>query len=271
MAQHSSTHTLRGVRVSDALHVAGRLRGRALVFNKATAFVHDSIGAASQCAQQLLEEAGYEVTVSDDSALLEAGSPLTFALIVLVHNSGKIFNPQTEVISAHVAEGKPVIGVHSALACFLDGEDAVGGTPMGSTCSVITDIFGAHFSNHPPPQTGRVIVHRELASAASPAFAKLPATFDIRDEFFNFSHNPVEVEGLHVLASVDERTYSGGLHGETHPVVWFRELGEKRARVFYCALGHFASFYDGTGGQHVREILRAGIAFVGLPAEPSKA
>jgi type 1 glutamine amidotransferase len=236
----------------------------ALVFNKAIAFIHESIGPASKCAERLLQEAGFLVTVSNDSSLLERGGP-AYDLIVLVNNSGDIFDPKKETLTAHVEAGRPVIGIHAALACFLDGEDAVGGTPMGSTCSVIQDIFGAHFKNHPPPQTGKVTIHHERADKASAQFATLPGTFDLHDEFFNFSRDPSDIPGLQVLASVDESTYDGGLHGRSHPVVWYRELGPNRARVFYCALGHFSSFYDGTGSPYVCDILRAGVAAVAEP------
>jgi len=33
--------------------------------------------------------------------------------------------------------------------------------------------------------------------------------------------------------------------------------------VFYCALGHFAHFYNGLGAPHVATILKAGLRYCG--------
>mmetsp|Transcript_18846 Transcript_18846/g.55252 ORF Transcript_18846/g.55252 Transcript_18846/m.55252 type:complete len:568 (+) Transcript_18846:105-1808(+) len=234
----------------------------ALIFTKATAFLHDSLGPASSYVRDLFAARGYDAIVSDESALMEAGAPKSFDVICLVQNSGEIFNPETQILQEHVRQGKGVLGIHAALACFLDGEDAVGGTPMGSTCSVIQDTFGAHFYNHPVPQTGRVTIHKEAALGVSAKFGELPDKFDHHDEFFNFNRNPTETPDITVLASVDESTYEGGVHGESHPLVWCRELGENKAPIFYSALGHFSHFYDGSDSPHVRSILRAGVDFI---------
>jgi len=46
---------------------------------------------------------------------------------------------------------------------------------------------------------------------------------------------------VHVLATVDERSYRGGGMGADHPIVWCHEdLG---GRVLYMALSHTAAAY----------------------------
>jgi type 1 glutamine amidotransferase len=47
--------------------------------------------------------------------------------------------------------------------------------------------------------------------------------------------------------------------GAKHPVVWHHTLGDNKAPVFYCALGHFSHFYNSLGPQHVAAFLRAGL------------
>jgi len=202
--------------------------------------------------------------VSEDSAYLEAGHPSTYDLVVLVNNSGQIFNPEQTTLKDHVARGKAVIGLHAALASFLNGEDASGATELGATTTLIQDIFGAHFTNHPEPQTGEVnVAHSDSMDDLSEAFRALPAKFSHHDEFFNFASNPVEVEGLKVLATVDEKSYEGGKHGDRHPVAWCRELGDKKAPVFYLALGHFTEFYGQEQRQGpIQRLLTAGVEFV---------
>jgi type 1 glutamine amidotransferase len=39
-----------------------------------------------------------------------------------------------------------------------------------------------------------------------------------------------------VLLRLDESSYSGGTHGEDHPIAWTHSLGKGRA--FYTGLGH---------------------------------
>merc|ERR1712100_90948 len=125
--------------------------------------------------------------------------------------------------SKHIAKGKGVLGIHAALASFLDGEDAEGGTQLGSTCSIIQDIFGAHFLNHPPVQEATVNLNRKEAQKFSPElYSMLPESFVHCDEFFNYSKDP----------------------------------------IFYIALGHFSHFYNGEGPRYVATFLRAGLKFV---------
>jgi type 1 glutamine amidotransferase len=46
---------------------------------------------------------------------------------------------------------------------------------------------------------------------------------------------------VHVLATVDEKTYSGGTMGDDHPVAWFHEMDGGRA--WYTAMGHTGESY----------------------------
>lgn len=90
----------------------------------------------------------------------------------------------------------------------------------------------------------------------------LPESFVHCDEFFNYSKDPTKDPNIHVLATVDESTYEGGLMGQNHPVVWYQHLGPAKAPIFYIALGHFSHFYNGEGPHYVATFLRAGLKFV---------
>ncbi|KAJ1459733.1 hypothetical protein M885DRAFT_613334 [Pelagophyceae sp. CCMP2097] len=245
---------------------AGDPRPTALIFTKMAAYQHNSTPASANCAAVAAEQRGYRAIVSSDSALLEDPAQ-RFDVIVLVNCSGEAFDLAKEQLSAHVARGGGVLGIHAALASFLDGADAVGGTKLGATTTLISDVFGAHFLNHPLPQDGSVVLdHAALRTAfggdlaLSPA-ACLPGVVQTRDEFFNFNHAPPA--DCVVLARLDETTYEGGLMGADHPIVWCRELPSK-ARVFYTGLGHFdASYHSDRGdGGLARKILQTGFNFV---------
>mmetsp|Transcript_10067 Transcript_10067/g.15248 ORF Transcript_10067/g.15248 Transcript_10067/m.15248 type:complete len:594 (+) Transcript_10067:70-1851(+) len=231
---------------------------RALIFTKMCDFVHHSTPAAASWVHQTCTSLGLQAVVSGDSSLLETPST-TFDLIILVNNSGEIFDVSKETLTAHVEAGRGVVGVHAALACFLDGKDASGATKLGSTTNVIESVFGAHFRNHPPVQSGQVTVHSSRDTLGG--LPTIPDTFTHTDEFFNFSRNPADDKDLTVIASVDETTYEGGLMGAKHPVVWHRRVGANKAPVFYSALGHFDHFYNGLGPNYVTEFLKAGIEY----------
>lgn len=239
---------------------------KALIFTKMADYVHGSTAAQASWVQQTCRELGMYGVVSDDSSLLEKtddGEYQEFDLIILVNNSGVIFDVNKEALSAHVAAGRGVVGVHAALACFLDGEDASGHTIMGPTCSIIQDIFGAHFKNHPDVCEATVHIDYEAAKT----FPGLPnfTAFKHTDEFFNFTCNPADDKSVTVVATVDESTYEGGLMGPIHPVAWHRHVGERHAPVFYSALGHYSHFYNGMGPSYVADILRAGIDWCSKP------
>lgn len=210
------------------------------------AYVHDSTPAAAARCVALAERRGYCTVVSSDPKLLETDNARTWDVIVLVNNSGDMFDLSKEALSVHVAAGRGVLGVHACLASFLDGEDAVGGTPLDAKTTLIADVFGAHFVNHPPPQTASL--HVDVAAlrtafdgalAQSPA-AELPVVLKHHDEYFNFDRQP-PAEAV-VIARVDEATYDGGTMGADHPLVWCLHRGA--APIFYCGIGHFDSLYE---------------------------
>jgi len=225
-------------------------------------YVHSSTPAAASFLCMYCVSQGWDVIVSDDNKLLEKSSDSVWDVIVLLNNSGEIFDPKLEALSSHIEAGRGVLGVHAALACFLNGKDAVGGTLMDPTCNIIEETFGAHFRNHPVPQTGTVTVDQE-AIANFEELKNLPLSFEHHDEFFNFNKNPCDNEDIIPLLYVDESSYEGGLMGEQkHPVVWYQHKGANKAPIFYCALGHFTHFYNSTGPREVQTILKAALQFV---------
>jgi type 1 glutamine amidotransferase len=75
---------------------------------------------------------------------------------------------------------------------------------------------------------------------AHPATSGLPETWLRSDEWYDFRANPRS--SVHVLASVDEATYSGGTMGADHPIAWCQEVSGVRS--FYTAGGHTRESYS---------------------------
>jgi type 1 glutamine amidotransferase len=60
------------------------------------------------------------------------------------------------------------------------------------------------------------------------------------DEWYDFRSNPRGT--VHVLATIDESTYSGGTMGADHPIAWCHSF--KGGRAWYTAGGHTAESYS---------------------------
>jgi type 1 glutamine amidotransferase len=60
------------------------------------------------------------------------------------------------------------------------------------------------------------------------------------DEWYNFRSNPRG--SVHVLATLDESTYSGGTMGADHPIAWCHHF--EGGRAWYTAGGHTSESYS---------------------------
>ncbi|HZU03625.1 MAG TPA: ThuA domain-containing protein, partial [Ktedonobacteraceae bacterium] len=73
-----------------------------------------------------------------------------------------------------------------------------------------------------------------------PSTVMLPAKWVRTDEWYNFATNPRG--SVHVLMTIDETTYRGGVMGTDHPIAWYHEFDGGRA--WYTALGHTSESYN---------------------------
>jgi glucose/arabinose dehydrogenase len=69
--------------------------------------------------------------------------------------------------------------------------------------------------------------------------ADLPDRWVRTDEWYNYTLNPRG--DVHVLATLDETTYTGGTQGFDHPISWYKYF--EGGRSWYTGLGHTASSY----------------------------
>jgi MYXO-CTERM domain-containing protein len=74
-----------------------------------------------------------------------------------------------------------------------------------------------------------------------PATKNMPAMFQIRDEWYEFSGNPRGK--VRVLGKADESTYTQVKKMGDHPMIWTQE---KYPRAIYTATGHDASDWQNT-------------------------
>jgi cytochrome c len=92
------------------------------------------------------------------------------------------------------------------------------------------------FDSHAAIQQATVLA----LDRAHPTTRGLPERWVRTDEWFNFQANPRG--NVHVLATVDEGTYSGGTMGDDHPIAWCQDFDGGRS--FYTGLGHTVAAYS---------------------------
>jgi type 1 glutamine amidotransferase len=69
--------------------------------------------------------------------------------------------------------------------------------------------------------------------------AMLPEKWKRTDEWYNFKNISTDI---HVLAYLDEKSYTGGENGLKHPFIWYHEFDGGRS--FYTGVGHREDNYD---------------------------
>ncbi|KAK4113680.1 carboxylesterase-like protein [Canariomyces notabilis] len=246
-----------------------------LIFTRTTAYRHASIPAGIRCIQRLASsslssspslssphEFQFTADATEDPTVFTPSTLSTYRVIVLLQCSGDDMLPdptQLDALQQFVRSGGGVVGVHCA-SFAMRGWEWYG------------KMIGGVFANHPEPQRARVrvvdqghyITSAGTTQATTGEDGEGGEGMDVQlkegkrmwmDEWYNFTCHPRGTQpGLHVLLTVDEGTYSGGEHGEDHPITWCHEF--EGGRVFYTALGHFDEAYE---DEWFTEQLRRGI------------
>lgn len=221
-----------------------------LVFSKTAAFRHDSIPAGISAFQRLADQSQsaqrrlprpFTVTATEDASVFTDAGLAEFGVIVLLQCSGDFLTrTELDALRRFVRAGGGIVAVHCAST----------GMPSDPWYG---RLIGAVFTDHPVPQPGVVTMDDANHAIVRGTVGKGKGTWHgapdrgcVRwewfDEWYNYAQNPRLVGDIHVLYSVDESTYTGGKHGQDHPIAWAHEF--EGGRCFYTALGHFDEAYS---------------------------
>jgi type 1 glutamine amidotransferase len=153
---------------------------------------------------------------------------------VLLSTTGDwLDDAQQAALEKWAAAGGGIAGIHAA----TDAEPA---------WPFLEELFGTRFAGHPAVQAATVVIE----DSTHPATARLPTRWTVTDEWYAFTRNPRD--RVHVLATVDETTYTGGVMGPDHPIEWSREPTAVSGRMWYTAMGHPDELWaDPTFAAHV--------------------
>ncbi len=211
-----------------------------LVFSKTAGFRHDSIPAGVAALRQLGSTRGFSVDATEDASAFADGSLAKYKAVVFLSTTGDILNPAQEAaFERYIRLGGGFVGVHSAADTEYDW-------PFYGA------LVGAYFAGHPDVQNATI----QIEDAAHLVAAQLPRPWMRRDEWYNFRQTP---RGrVNVIATLDERSYTGGTMEPDHPIMWSHTY--EGGRSFYTALGHTQESYSETAflDHLARAILWAG-------------
>ena len=210
-----------------------------LVFSKTAGFRHDSIPAGIEAVRRQGGARGFSVDASEDAGVFTDDSLGKYKAVIFLSTTGDVLNSgQEAAFERYIRRGGGFVGVHSATDTEYDW-------PFYGA------LVGAYFAGHPDIQNATI----QVEDPAHPAVTSVPRQWMRRDEWYNFRRNPRS--SVNVLATLDERTYTGGTMSPDHPIIWSHTY--EGGRSFYTALGHTQeSFSEAAFVEHLgRAILWA--------------
>lgn len=219
-----------------------------LVFSKTNGFIHkDAIPAAKTMLEQIAERQGWAIYLTDNGAVHNSEDLAKFSVIVWNNVSGDVLTAdQRSALQHYLNNGGGFVGLHGA-----------GGDTKYAWQWYPETLIKAQFIGHPMrPQFQTATIRIEDTN--DPIVRDLGSEWIREDEWYSFAQSP-RAAGAHVLASLDEKTYSPEFFGKSlrmgadHPILWKHCIG--KGRVFYSALGHTASTY--TEPKYIEVITRA--------------
>ncbi len=209
---------------------------RALVFHKTDGERRPSIKDGVATIRNLAQANDFQVTATQDAGAFTADNLAKFRAVVFLNTTGNVLNAAQEgAFESYIRAGGGYVGVHAAAETEPDWAfyQALVGTKVAGVASV-----------------GRGNV--QVADRAHPSTETVPRTLTLTEEWYNFAAN---VRGKqHVLATVDEKSFTGGTMGFDHPAAWCQD--HQGGRSWYTGLGHSIESYR---NNNVRRHLLGGI------------
>jgi cytochrome c len=209
---------------------------RVLVFTKTDGVRRPSIKDGVQTIKDLAAANGFTVTSTQDAGAFTPENLAGFRAVVFLNTVGNVLNDtQQSAFEGYIHAGGGYVGVHAAAETEPDW-------------GFYQELVGTKVAGVAGVGTGTVSV----PDRAHPATETVPRTLTLTEEWYNFAAN---VRGRqHVLATVDEKSFSGGTMGFDHPVAWCQD--HVGGRSFYTGLGHSIESYRTSG---LRKHLLGGI------------
>ncbi|HWD88318.1 MAG TPA: ThuA domain-containing protein [Mucilaginibacter sp.] len=199
---------------------------KVLVFSKTAGFHHASIAVGIPAIIKLGQENNFDVDTTTDASKFTTENLKQYAAVIFLSTTGTVFNDaERAAFTKYIESGGGFVGIHSATDTEYDW-------PWYGK------LVGAYFKNHPSKQQ---VATLHITDPNFIATKGLPIEWKRLDEWYNFRVVPSDKD-VHVLITIDEKTYEGGNDGDYHPMSWYHSYDGGRA--FYTALGHTDESYS---------------------------
>jgi len=196
---------------------------RVLVFSKTAGFRHDSIPDGVAAIRELGATGGFAVDATEDASAFTPANLARYDAVVFLSTTGDVLDDtQQGAFERYIKRGGGYVGIHAAADTEYDWAFYGG-------------LVGAYFQSHPAIQPATV----DVEDRAHPATSGLPRAWNRTDEWYNYRSNPRD--RAHVLASLDESSYTGGTMNGDHPIAWCQTY--QGGRAFYTGGGHTKESY----------------------------
>ena len=196
---------------------------RVLVFSKTEGFRHSSIPTGIDAITQLGQEYGFIVEATENAALFNLENLQKFEVIIFLSTTGDVLSiEQQNAFEQYIHNGGGFVGIHAASDTEYDW-------PWYGK------LVGAYFDSHPEIQTATIQVTDQNHISTK----HLSKFWERTDEWYNYNKNPRGQ--VHVLATLDESSYSGVNMDNDHPIAWIHEF--HGGRSWYTGGGHTEASY----------------------------
>lgn len=196
--------------------------------------------AAKAAMIKMGAENNFTVDFTTDTSVINDATLSKYQVFFQMHLAPFEFSLSAQkALEKFVGQKKGWVGVHAAGLVQPDWQPA--NVPYWKWYE---DFFGGvKYMTHPALQTGTL----KIEDRTHPATLRMPASFQAKDEWYEFSGSPRA--NVRVLASADEKTYNQVKPMGDHPLVW---TNEKFARMIYIGVGHDSS--DWTNANYVNMV-----------------
>ena len=178
---------------------------------------------------------GFTVDFTTDTGLINDATLAPYRVFFQMHLAPFEFSLSAQkALEKFIAQKKGWVGIHAAGLVQPDWQPA--NVPYWKWYEAF--FGGVKYVTHPDLQMGNLIVEDRF----HPATRSLPAAFQVKDDFYEFSGSP---RGrVHVLISADEKSYSPVKPMGDHPLIW---TNPDFARMMYIGVGRDSSVWNNAG------------------------
>lgn len=210
-----------------------------LIFSKTEGFRHNSIETGIQAIQEIGDALNFKSITSQDSRFFTENDMSKINLVIFLNTTGDILNMEEQTaFQNYMDNGGNFFGIHAAADTEFNW-------------NWYGDLVGAYFKGHPEIQ--EAVINVKMPQHPTVEHLR-DNTWKRTDEWYNYKDI---ANGLNVLLSLDDTSYSGGENGDFHPIAWYQNYRGGGVSI-YTGGGHTIESYS---EPNFREHLRKCIEF----------